>query len=251
MALRRTALKAARPAPLELSTETRLRAIDRHCVSLANIAGSDLGAPVRHCPGWSMADLVHHVTDVHWFWTTIAAERLDAPPDGSRRPPRAPDDELLATFRAGATRMTEVLAEAKPKASCWTWAPAHQDIGFIIRHQVQEAAVHHWDAADALGRGWAVTPAVAADCVDEFLEVSLHGRLDGAFSLHSGDTGHSWTVTDGADGPEVERRLGMPPRPKLTASSGGLLLWLYRRIDLAYDAEPEQVARFRALPRTD
>jgi hypothetical protein len=43
--------------------------------------------------------------------------------------------------------------------------------------------------------------------------------------------------------------MGAPP-PKLRASSAGLLLWLYNRIDLGYDGPPELKARFKELCNT-
>ena len=38
-----------------------------------------------------------------------------------------------------------------------------QDVAFVTRHQVQEAAVHHWDAVNAAGDALVIDPAVAAD----------------------------------------------------------------------------------------
>ena len=85
------------------------------------------------------------------FAATIAAEQLSAPPEEGRRPPRPDDAGLVDTFKAGAVRLVEVLREADQSTPCWTWAGWQQDTAFITRHQVQEAAVHHWDAANAAG----------------------------------------------------------------------------------------------------
>lgn len=224
-------------------------AIVRHSRGIAAAAKPYLAERVEHCPGWTVADLVWHVTEVHWFWATIAGETLSAPPEESRRPKRPSDGELVPTFEAGAQRLVDVLVDAKPEAECWTWAPGHQNVGFVIRHQVQEALVHHWDACHSAGRPWSVPPEVAADCVDEFLEVSVSGRLGGRFVIHSVDTGEAWTLSDGSEGLEIERSVGAPP-PKLRASSADLLLWLYRRIELGYDGPPELDTRFRELCTT-
>ena len=61
----------------------------------ADAARDNLDGRVEHCPDWNVADLVWHVTEVHWFWRTIASERLPEPVDESRRPVRPADDELL------------------------------------------------------------------------------------------------------------------------------------------------------------
>jgi hypothetical protein len=93
-------------------------AIVRHSRGLAAAAQAHLTERVEHCPGWTVADLVWHVTDVHWFWVTIAGEKLSAPPDESRRPKRPADDELVPTFEAGVKRLVDVLFDAKPKTKC-------------------------------------------------------------------------------------------------------------------------------------
>src|SRR5271166_2513187 len=108
-----------------------VEAIAHHSAGLADAAEGNLAAPVEHCPGWSVADLVWHLTEVQWFWATIAGERLDEPPDESRRPPRGTDEELVADLRAASERLVGVLAEAGGAEHAWTWAPAQQDVAFI------------------------------------------------------------------------------------------------------------------------
>ena len=240
-----------------------LRAIAEHSRGLAAAARDNLDARVEHCPEWSVADLVHHVTEVHWFWGTIAEERLSAPPDASRRPPRASDNELIATFSLGAERLVTVLGAADQDAHVWTWAPAQQDVAFITRHQVQEAAVHHWDAAHAAGTDVAIAPLVAIDSVTEFLTFSVSSdadpadpprpALDGRFALQCADANAGWTLSDGAQPGTVAFQLGVEPGvPTITASASDLLLWLYGRVDIDSAAVPsELVERFRALRFTD
>jgi uncharacterized protein (TIGR03083 family) len=240
-----------------------LDAIARHSRGFADAAEGNLGAGVEHCPGWSVADLVWHLTEVHWFWGTIVEERLDAPPDDSKRPAREGDAGLLDTFRSGANHLVEVLAAAEPSAHVWTWAPARQDVGFVVRHQVQEAAVHHWDARHAGGGGLVIEPLLAADGVDEFLNFSLSSAEDPAdpprpalgatFALRCDDAPHAWTVTDGPAPGTVAAAQGAPADiPGIAASASDLLLWLYGRVELQRGPVPADVlARFRALSFTD
>lgn len=240
-----------------------LDAIARHSRGFADAAEGNLGASVEHCPGWSVADLVWHLTEVHWFWGTIVEERLEAPPDDSKRPARAEDAQLLGTFRSGATHLVDVLAAADPSAHVWTWAPTRQDVGFVVRHQVQEAAVHHWDARHAAGGGLVIEPLVAADGVDEFLNYSLSSAedpadpprpaLDATFALRCDDAPHAWTVTDGPTPGTVAAAKGATADiPGIDASASDLLLWLYGRVELQPGPVPADVlARFRALSFTD
>jgi uncharacterized protein (TIGR03083 family) len=247
---------------MTLTTFECIAAITGHSAGFAEAARGNLDAPVEHCPGWTVADLVWHLTEVHWFWGTIVEERLTAPPEESRRPARAHDDGLVEGFVAGAARLVEVLREADQSDHCWTWAGWRQDVAFVTRHQVQEAAVHHWDAVHAAGDALVVDPAVAADSVDEFLHFSVAAeedpddppetRLDGRFTLRATDTGDSWALSDGSRPGTVHVEHGAADGPVLEATAADLLLWLYARTDPEASAVPDDLlGRFRALCFTD
>jgi uncharacterized protein (TIGR03083 family) len=238
-------------------------AIRTHSTGFADAAEGNLYAAVEHCPGWSVADLVWHLTEVHWFWGTIVEDRLDARPDDSAKPPRPADQALVDTFRAGARRLVEVLGAADPDARVWTWAPSQQTVGFVTRHQVQEAAVHHWDARHAAGGRLEIEPLVAADAVDEFLTFSVSSdddpadpprpALDGRFVVRCTDVDASWTVGDGSTPGTVASGKGaVAGLPEVAATASDLLLGLYDRVPLDGGAVPAALwARFNALKFTD
>ena len=251
-------------------TEDYLAAIAHHSEGLAAAARDNLSAPVEHCPGWTVADLVWHVTEVHWFWRTIAGELLSEPPDEDRRPARSPDEALVDVFLAGAVELVDTLRATDQSAGCWTWANTQKDVAFVTRHQVQEAAVHHWDAAhaadEAIGPDF-FTEAVATDSVEEFLEFSLStdadpgtglASLDGAFWFRT--PRREWYVSDG-DAPgtlttSTTRPADYPDEVVVQCSATTLLLWLYGRVpdeeffgDISVDTG--LLGRFRALCFTD
>jgi uncharacterized protein (TIGR03083 family) len=249
-----------------LSVERATSAIAEHSRGLAEAARGHLAEPVVHCPGWSVADLVWHVTEVHWFWGTIVEELRTEPPEEAARPPRPDDAELVHVFSSGAERLVRVLREADQSAGCWTWAGWQQDVAFVTRHQVQEAAVHHWDAAQAAGGGpdadALIAADVAADSVDEFLHFSVASDDDpdepttpplrGALSFRATDTGNAWTLTDGRPGTAVVTPGHRDGAPLVQAPASDLLLWLYRRVDLETSAVPSDLlARFRGICFTD
>lgn len=159
-----------------------LDAIAEHSRGLADAAAGALGAPVPHCPGWCVADLVAHVRDVHAFWATIVARRLTAPPGPGEvaGPGEGDRADLVSSFLAGSAHLVDVLAATEDDVPVWTWAPGHHRVGFVTRHQVQEAAVHHVDAVLATGGRLQIAPAVADDAVAEFLQVSLSSAVDPA-----------------------------------------------------------------------
>lgn len=245
---------------MALSLERSLDAISAHSYALADAARSNLGARVEHCPEWSVADLVWHVTEVHWFWGTIAAELPSAAPAESRRPERRPDAELVDTFLSGAAALVETLGAADQGASCWTWFPPQQDVAFITRHQVQEAAVHHWDAVNAAGRRLAIEQDLAADSIEEFLTTSLADdddakaseiALKGALALHATDLDRLWTVNQaGPDAALLWSASSGGEASTVSGTASDLLLWLYGRLDLPV-GDADMVARFRSLSSTD
>jgi uncharacterized protein (TIGR03083 family) len=241
---------------MTLSTFDCIAAITEHSAGIAEATRPHLAAKVEHCPGWSVADLVWHLSEVHWFWGTIAEERLAAPPEDSRRPPRPADEDLVDGFVSGAARLVQVLRQADQSASCWTWAPRQQDVAFITRHQVQEAAVHHWDAVHAAGGELLIEPTVAADSIDEFLTFSLPTEddleetpsqpLGGTFVIHAVDTGDAWTVSDGDSPGAMRASRGTTDAPALEATASDLILWLYSRKDLDSGTVPaDLLTRFR------
>lgn len=233
---------------------------------LAEVARDHLLQPVAACPGWTVADLVDHVRKVHWLWEWVARERLtEEPADDVEYPPRPADDTLIDVFLVGAHRLADTLRSADQATTVWTWAgPQDQRIGFITRHQVQEAAVHRWDAEQAVGATTDLPADLATDAVDEFLSCSLASEryptdhsLDGTVVFSASDTGDAWAVTDGATPGSLLAgrcdRTTTAADAVLEATAWELLLWLYRRIEL----EPidrrgsEVLRRFAAMTWTD
>jgi uncharacterized protein (TIGR03083 family) len=240
-----------------LSTERCLEAIRTHGLALADAAEGNLKAGVVKCPGWTVADLVWHVRGVHYFWGSMVDGLLadpDVVPDLDR--PTDPA-RLLADFRHGVNWLVHVLGKTDQAAPVWTWS--HQkDVAFVTRHQVQEAAVHRWDAETAAGREFSIESDIAADSVDEFLEHSTPGRykdaapLGGSVHLHATDVDGEWFIKE-----DENRRLTVMPGHEraaaaLRASASDLLLMLYRREGTdrgEVHGDPEVIDRF--LARTD
>jgi uncharacterized protein (TIGR03083 family) len=248
----------------ELSTDRMLASIADHGAGFARIVAGHFEAPVASCPGWTVADLVSHVTSVHEFWTTIALERpLDPPPEDDSPAPVIDSEAAVERFTSSAARMVDVLRAADQSAPCWTWAPMRQDVGFITRHQVQEMAVHHWDAVAAIGGELALDADIAADAITEFLTVSVSSDaapwvkdgppLPGGFTLRATDADMSWHIHGGDQPATIAFDVtSVTEDAEIAATAGELLLWLFRRISLDTSAvDPELMEMFRRLTFTD
>lgn len=263
---------------MAVTVDDCLAAIEHHTRGLAAAAGGNLDARVEHCPEWSVADLVHHLTEVHGFWNHVAATRPTEPPQDRPEPARVPDAELIPTLLAGMETLVATLRAADQQAPCWTWG-LEENVWFITRHQVQEAAVHHWDAANATGHDWFIDADVALDAVDEFLThsvanlrwpnpaaASLGGTIWFCPCFSDSERRPSWHITDG-DIPgtlAVSSYEGRSPDIDGPAdgdhvNAGQLLLWLYRRHtdeQINSGSAPSGTARplyerFRAFTNTD
>ncbi|TFV60786.1 UNVERIFIED_ORG: maleylpyruvate isomerase family mycothiol-dependent enzyme [Bacillus sp. AZ43] len=185
-------------------------------------------AAVPGCPGWRLRDLVRHLSEVQHFWAWVVRTRA---PDPSAyvEPVRRPDDELLGYLTAQNAELETVLAGAEPTARVWTWAP-RQDVGFVLRRQVQEATVHTVDVGQVLGDVRPIPPDVGLDGLDEWLEVMVPSALP------DGPPEDAHPVVFHAVDADAERTLFPDSRPfpiaTLTGTAGDLLLAAWRRVPL-------------------
>jgi uncharacterized protein (TIGR03083 family) len=236
-------------ASLPMKHASYLSALAREGAAFAeSCTEAGLVAPIDSCPGWSVADLVWHLTEVHRFWRSIVGERRTSP-EGLERAPRARDDDLLHAYRSGLAETLRVLSAADPAQPNWTWSSDHT-AGFVMRRMAQETAVHRWDADAAAGHSAAIDAELASDGIDEFL-THMFGRsvadasvIGGSVHLHCTDVPGEWTVrtTDGEHSVTREHAKG---DVALRGEASDLLLVLWRRrglasIDLVGDARLAQ-----------
>ena len=152
-------------------------------------AGCEAAPAVPSCPGWVVTDLILHLGVVHRFVARVIGERMRQPPErGDRRwlglaeewrgwlpPGRAPQRSpvpagLLGWFHDGAADLQERFRAAAPASSCGPWSADHS-LGFWQRMQAIEAAVHRWDAENAVGAARPLDAALAADAIGQTFEV--------------------------------------------------------------------------------
>ena len=192
---------------------------------------------VPSCPDWTIADLVWHLGEVHWFWATDIEIRAKDPAEVEKLKPARPDDygELVAWGQSQAGRMISILESSEDNTTVWTWAlnDADHTAGFIRRHQVQEAAIHLWDMQTAAtGAPERIAPEVAADSIDEVLAVQVPWAvrtdrpLKGSVHIHCTDTDGEWLLH--ADG-RVEA-MHAKGDVAIRGAASDILLALYKRV---------------------
>jgi uncharacterized protein (TIGR03083 family) len=209
--------------------------------------GADgLDARVPSTPDWTLRDLAHHVGEVQRFWgENVHTGDPGAPWGGEVTMPA--DEVLVGWLGEGTGALCDALASAGPAAPCWTWWGEPATAGAVARHQVQEIAVHSWDAAAVLESPGALREDVADDGVAEFIEIVLGSSADalpGVVTLRATDTGGSWRVAGGGPG----RR-----HAEVSGTASDLVLMLYRRLpvsDCIVEGDPLLVASFLSLADT-
>lgn len=195
------------------------------------------GAPVVSCPGWSVADLLWHLAEVHHFWRTIVGDQRDTW-EGYVQPTRPADADLASFYRAGLADLLVVLSAVDPLQPNWTWSNDHS-AGFVVRRMAQETAVHNWDAQRAAGRETSIDAVLASDGIDEFLTHMLgDGTPDapsvgGSVHVHCTDVAGEWTLQPAPDGGFVVAREHAKGDAAIRGGAGDILLVLWRRRDLA------------------
>ncbi|QNP69908.1 maleylpyruvate isomerase family mycothiol-dependent enzyme [Streptomyces roseirectus] len=178
-------------------------------------SGADLGAVVPTCPEWSLEKLLRHVGEaLGWVERMVRAGARERLPDVVA-PEFAGDGGALGAWLAETGRgVVDALREAGPTAPVWSWTD-RPEAGFWARRMAHEVTVHGADAAFAAGRPYAVAPEVAADTLDEWLEIvvwvqramphaaaeELRGSERGSLHLHATDVpGAEWIVEWGPGG---------------------------------------------------
>jgi hypothetical protein len=110
-----------------------------------------------------------------------------------------------------------VLRAAHPEDACWTFSDGHRTEAFWPRRQAHETWVHLVDLEQVLGRTSDIPASLAADGVDEVLDVflprmhskGLPARLSAPLLLDATDTDDAWLLTpsESGDGPPLVERL--------------------------------------------
>lgn len=133
--------------------------------AIAAIPVEAYGAPVAACPGWDVARLISHVGQVH-RWAVGFLRGEDAPV------PRPGPDNLSDWYRESRDLLLRQLDGMDLDAEVDTFI-GRRPVRFWLRRQAHEAAMHRWDAQDAVRPGAAAPfdAEFAADGIDEWLHV--------------------------------------------------------------------------------
>jgi len=170
----------------------------------ADATAAGAAAPVPSCPGWTMADLVHHLGGVYQHVLLHSARGVTERPGRRLRDfiaePVAAD--LLNWWNDWYTSIMSTLGTLDPELPAWNWAPQAKKAIFWHRRMAHETAIHRWDAQMAVGWAEPIEERYAADGVAEVLDTFLPaGRrinrgatATGLVALQATDADYTWHV---------------------------------------------------------
>ena len=148
-----------------------IQGIRRHTDQLATDAVANLDAPIEHCPGWTVVDVVIHLGEVQGFWADVVGRRSTEQPHRGHPGADVERHEAVAWLCNKSSRLTSALTTCADDVALWTWWPPAQHAGFVKRRQLNESAVHGWDVRNALGRPDPIDEETARVGLQEFVEV--------------------------------------------------------------------------------
>ncbi|MGH3314288.1 MAG: maleylpyruvate isomerase N-terminal domain-containing protein [Streptomyces sp.] len=215
-------------------------AFDRYCDEIIEqtrlfretLQEATLPTQVPTCPEWTLRQLAVHL-GVGNLWTaeTVRRRATEMLPEEVVADLHGParqvgtdveadaDTQALDVWLAeGAQQLVDELRAAGEDERVWTWF-TDQRAGFWARRRANEAVVHRADAAATAEIEFEVDPEVAADCVDEWLEIvasplaaehnpslrTLRERAGSTLHLHATDTDAEWLITLAEDGISCRR----------------------------------------------
>jgi uncharacterized protein (TIGR03083 family) len=164
------------------------------------VAGADLSVTVPTTPDWTLAQLLRHVGgNLRALELAVRSGEAVTEPEAQVPDHAGPDGDdpaaLDAWLAEAADRAAATLREAGPDAVAQLWV-VRWPTGTWVRRAAHDALVHRADAAGAVGAGFPVAPDLAADAIDEFLDLlsNLTGDQGGAgpagtVHLHATDAG--------------------------------------------------------------
>ncbi len=206
------------------------------------VRNADQDTPIPTCPDWTIKQLFRHVGRGNRWAAQIVADRRDEALDPREvrdgRPPVDPD-AAVDWLNDGAQLILDSVDAVGADTPVWTFI-GPRPAQWWIRRRVHEATVHRADAAIALGTDYRLTPEVAADGIDEWLERIVVEANTESSPLDAGQTLHlhatddglgasgEWTITGTDDGIAWSHAHGKGDAA-LRGSAKDLLLAIVRR----------------------
>jgi uncharacterized protein (TIGR03083 family) len=206
------------------------------------VAPKDLDASVPSCPGWTVADLAHHVGEVYLHKTFAMRDGVEPDP---WPPAELASEEPLALLDRAYAELRAQFAAHQPMDPAGSWYAPDQTVGFWMRRMAQETVIHRIDAE--LGTRQPVAPVptdLALDGIDELLKIfvaygvttwgSYFTDILGNSPRHTysiNTDGAAWHVATGPGEFTVQDGPAESANATISGSPTDVLRWVWNRED--------------------
>jgi uncharacterized protein (TIGR03083 family) len=189
---------------------------------------------------WRVGTVARHVAATHHVVAQVIAGRPEADFGlfAQLAAPEKNDPSFPDWFEQGTKQLLAQLRAVDPSLPCWNFHDGREGkVGFWERRMLHECVVHRWDAQmGASGTADPIDPEVAADGIDELLEVFVDitrsqskAPAGPTVLIEALDAGDSWTTELPAAGRTV-RRGRHDADARISGQAGDLLLLLWGRL---------------------
>jgi uncharacterized protein (TIGR03083 family) len=208
----------------------------------------DPSAAVPWSERWTVRTVARHVAGTHHVVAGIIRGRPDADFGlfNGLQTPSKDSDEFPDWFRSGTLSLLEQLRSVPDEDECWSWFPPGSHVGWWARRMAHETVVHRFDADAARQQAFSIDGEVAADGVDEYLDVFVAATRGAAnapagptVDLQCSDRDDRWWLTLSEEG---QRDVSREPRAAsvcVRAPAARLLLMLWGRVPWLGNGEVE------------
>jgi uncharacterized protein (TIGR03083 family) len=199
----------------------------------------DRRAAVPWSERWTVGTVARHVAGTHHVVADVIAGRPDADFGlfGRLQTPPKDSPEFVDWSRSGTTALLDQLSSVPGDEECWTWYEAGRHVGWWARRMALEALVHRWDTDAARGQEFSVTPDVAADGIDEYLDVfvaasrAVHDAPTGPImSFECSDRRDRWWLDLSRRGERIVSREPRDASVRIRGPAQQLLLMVWGRV---------------------
>ncbi len=149
-----------------------LAAVDADSRRLIDIALANLDVSLMCNDDWSMRDLVAHIGGVWSFViANVAASSTEPSPPGERS--AAPDGDTIGPWiEERRSALLDQFAARSADDAAWTFGNG-STVGWWARRMAHETVIHRVDAEDGVNDRQPIHGDLAADGINEYLEVGL------------------------------------------------------------------------------
>ena len=199
----------------------------------------DRRAAIPWSDRWTVATVARHVAGTHHVVTKVIHGRPDADFGlfASLETPMKDSPEFAVWSSSGTASLLEQLSSVPADAECWSWYQPGRSVGWWARRMAHEAVVHRADTDAAQGREFSVPSEVAADGIDEYLDVFVAASRAAndapagpMVSIECSDRSDRWWLDLSCRGERAVSREARGGSVRIRGTAGQLLLVLWGRV---------------------